>query len=247
MQNKTVLIDGDIILFKFAFRHQKTYQWPGCERHVETNEAGAQRDIERFILELRMKTHCRDFVFCFTSKLNFRYKVLPTYKHNRVNSQPPVLLKVLKDYIRASYPYKVRDWLEADDLMGILGTKEPDKYVLATIDKDFLCLPATVFLWNKMKEPVRISELEADHEFHKQWLMGDTIDGYSGLFRVGKVKAGKILAGCESAQEMTEACLAEYADRCWSYQDCLAQARMARILRHTDYDWKRKEVILWEP
>lgn len=244
---KTLLIDGDIILFKFGFRHQQTTCWPGCEPHTEINETKAKRDIDTFLNTLRMQTHCRDFKFMFTSKKNFRYLELPTYKHNRVNSQPPILIKILKDHIRATFPFETREWLEADDLMGIYGTREPDKYVLATIDKDFLSLPATIFLWNKMKEPVLIDQTEADFNFHMQWLHGDTTDGYHGLKGVGPAKAKKMLVGCECTEEMTEVCLTEYAQHCWSYKDCLAQARMARILRHTDYDQSTKKVILWTP
>ena len=244
---RTVLIDGDIVLFKFGFRHQEVVQWPGCEPCIETNEEQAYKDIDDFLMRLRMQTHCTEFKFIFTNKFNIRYKVLPSYKHNRVSSSPPIMLKILKDYIRATYPFETWKWCEADDVMGILGTQDPDKYVLATIDKDFLCLPATVYLGNKMDEPERISQDIADFNFHMQWLTGDSTDGYKGLKGVGKKRATKILWEAESADEMTERVLEAYMDRCWSREDCLAQARMARILRHTDWDWERKEPILWEP
>ena len=244
---KTLLIDGDIVMFRFAFRHQKTTCWPGCEPYTYVNEAAARRDVDTFASSLLKQTDCKYLKFCFTDKKNFRYLELPTYKQNRANTKPPIMLKMLKDYIRATYPFEVREWLEADDLMGIYGTADPDKYVLATTDKDFLSIPAKVFLWDKMNTPCHITEAEADYAFHMQWLHGDTTDGYYGLKGMGPAKAAKMLENCLSTNEMTEVCLTEYADRCWSYKDCLAQARMARILRHTDYDYKERKPILWEP
>jgi DNA polymerase-1 len=244
---KTLLIDGDILLFKFGFRHQKTFKWANGTESVSIDEDRAKFDVDAFIRDLKLSTRCHDHIVCFTSKLNFRYKVLPTYKHNRVKNTPPILIKIIKDHLRFNHPNKSTDWLEADDLMGILGSRHPDRYVLATIDKDFLSIPCTLFLWNKTwLFPHRISEDEADLQFHTQWLTGDSTDGYSGLKRVGAKGAEKILGDLDPS-EYTDACLEAYMDRCYTYNECLQQARMARILRHTDWDFKKEEVILWEP
>lgn len=245
MSDKILLIDGDIILFKFACRHESKIVWPNGRVSQELDPQRAKWDVDGFVTQLQMQTHCREFKFIFTNKMNFRYKVLPTYKHNRVNSEPPALLKVVKDYIRQTYPWETRDWLEADDLMGIYGTRQPDRYVLATIDKDFLSLPATVFLWNKMDQPQRISQEEADYYFHKQWLMGDRTDGYEGIRGIGPKKAEKILDAAGGA--WTDAVIEAYADKCYSWEAILQQARMARILRHSDYNHVKREVILWTP
>lgn len=248
----TLLIDGDILLFKFAFRHQTKINWGDGIESVSVDEEAAKYDVDVFIDKLVKKTGCGKHIVCFTSKLNFRYKVLPTYKHNRVNSEPPIMLKVIKDHLRATHTWRDCDWLEADDLMGIMGTKQPDEYVLATIDKDFLCLPCTLFNWDKMTFPARISEQEADFWFHYQWLIGDSTDGYTGIKGVGDKGARKILnsntkMNGQTTEEMTEAVLEAYMQRCIPYEQCLQQARMARILRHTDWDWEKNEVILWEP
>ena len=244
--SKTLLIDGDILLFKFAFRHQKTVTWADGEDTVILDPERAKYDTDVFIKDLVRRCGCVDYLICFTSKFNFRYQVLPTYKQNRANSVPPQMIKIIKDHIRFTHPWQTQDWLEADDLMGIMGSRNPGKYVLASIDKDFQAVPCWLFLWNKnWKKPHRISQDEADFWFHYQWLCGDAVDGYKGVFRVGDKKARKIL-DCDPS-EYTDVVLETYMDKCYSYKECLQQARMARILRHTDYNQQTNEVILWEP
>jgi len=244
---KSLLIDGDIVLYVMAFRNQKTFAFPGCEPTVQVDEEKARADVDSFILQLLGRTGCKDYLLCFTNRHNFRYAILPTYKHNRANSTPPELIRPLKAYMKDKHPWRSEPLLEADDLMGILGTKYPGKYVLATIDKDFECLPITLFNWRKDRFPRQISEQHADYRFHWQWLVGDPGDGYKGCYRVGAKGADKALKGCKTSEEMTEAVLELYAAKCYHWDDIIAQARMARILRAEDYDFDRKEPILWTP
>jgi len=243
---KTVLIDADILMFRFAFRHQTEIDWGNgiTSELLESNRAKV--DIDQFIKSLLRKTGCQDYRLCFTHELNFRYSILPTYKANRSHMEPPKLLTILKKYMLDNHPYESWKYLEADDLMGILGTKYPDQYILSTIDKDFESLPVWLFNWDKDKKPRRISEERADYMFHYQWLIGDPGDGYYGCYRIGDKKARRILDEHES-HEWSDAVIETYADRCYTWYEIIQQARMARILRHTDYDFKRKEVILWNP
>jgi len=58
------------------------------------------------------------------------------------------------------------------------------------------------------------------------------------------VKATKIL---EDAEDPWAAIVATYESRGLTEDDALIQARCARILRACDYDFKRREIILWQP
>jgi DNA polymerase-1 len=60
---------------------------------------------------------------------------------------------------------------------------------------------------------------------------------------VGPVKAERILAH----QDHWNAVLNAYEKAGLSEQDALVQARVARILRASDYDFKERKVKLWEP
>lgn len=117
-----------------------------------------------------------------------------------------------------------------------------------------------------------ISEEEA-HKFHMlQTLMGDVTDGYSGCPNIGETKARKIVDEClkatsyehvlsrgprkgevEIRHELTpcdnlwEAVVSHFDAAGLGEDEALRQARVARILQSSDYDFKQKKVILWTP
>ena len=243
---KTLLIDADIIMFRFAFRHQTTIEWSEDVVTVECDEEAAIADLNRFILRLLIQCKCVKYSLCFTHTINFRYSIFSEYKAARSKNTPPLLLSILKQYMKDNHPWMEQKYLEADDLMGILATEKPKEYILATIDKDFKTLPVRLFNWDKDKRPKLISKKEADYWFHYQWLIGDTTDGFKGCWRIGDKKARGILDK-RKPSEWTTAVVETYADKCYSWKEIITQARMARILRHTDWDFESKEVILWEP
>jgi DNA polymerase-1 len=78
-----------------------------------------------------------------------------------------------------------------------------------------------------------------------QTLVGDTSDGYKGCPGVGKVKAEKLLAGNDKLY--WEIVRATFEKAGLTEQDALTQARLARILRFSDWDNEKKEPILWSP
>jgi len=243
---RTLLIDADIFMFKFGFRYQTSIEWGNSIVTVDVDDVRAKRDIDKFILSLLRRTNCADYTLCFTNQINFRYSVFPAYKANRVKNEKPKLLTILKDHMWKNHPCESWKYLEADDLMGVIGTHDPKRYVLATIDKDFESLPVTLFNWDKDKRPRKISKKQANYNFHYQWLKGDPVDGFKGVFGIGDKKARTIL-DARPQREWSAAVVETYADRCYSWKEIIIQARMARILRCTDYDFKKKKPILWTP
>lgn len=192
-----------------------------------------------------------EVLLCFTcTDRNFRYGILPTYKHNRSPQDKPALLKQLREYLQGVYPYKEKSHLEGDDVMGILATLHPDKYLIASIDKDLKQIPGLHYNWNEA-EFREVSEMEGDWWFYRQVLTGDTTDGYKGCPGVGPKKAAKILSLAEEElagnaiwwKKVKEA----YEAKGLTEEDALVQARVARILRAEDYDMKKQEVKLWTP
>jgi len=241
------LIDADIIMYRFAWKHQKKTMWPNGVVTVSTDPSRAINDADRFIGTLVRKTKCQAYRLCFTHKVNFRYSLFPQYKANRADIEPPVLLPILKKHLWDNHPCIDQEWLEADDLMGIHGTRDPNKFILATSDKDFKTLPVSLYLWNEKKPKVKRIDLRtADYWFHFQWLIGDTTDNFKGVYGLGKVTAKKILKGVRH-KDFTRIVMEVYADKCYTWKYLITQARMARILRHTDWDEKEKSVILWSP
>lgn len=271
MTERIALIDSDILLYKFAFRNEERIEWSEEVTSVDVDAAQAYLDADQFIRALTPKVGASSYLLCLSDAQNFRYEVLPSYKHNRVDLERPQLYDALKDYLKANHPWKTKRLLEADDVMGIMGSARPETYVICSLDKDMRTIPGTHFNWNKMEKPEAISEVSADFFFYYQVLIGDSTDGYKGCPGIGPKKATKILMAVfesvtgSDADPLTwkrkvapakiqklqaaywRAIVATYDLKGLTPEDALQQARVARILRHTDYDVQKQEVKLWTP
>ena len=202
-------------------------------------------------------------------------RVDPTYKAVRSNTERPQFLYEVKNWLRSQYDTEERTALEADDVMGILATdpSRTDERIIVSMDKDMLTIPGKLYRPQKGKlQTVTLEEADRYHLY--QTLVGDTTDGYSGLPGTGPEAAAAILdEGLMWLQEqrtfkagprkgMTvlewkarkghhttfspwERVVAAYKKAGLGEGDALKQARMARILRHTDYDGRSP--VLWKP
>lgn len=136
------------------------------------------------------------------------------------------------------------DGLEADDVMGILGSKNTE-FVLVSEDKDMKTIPCQ--LYNHKTQAVDIiTKPEADYNFMLQTLTGDATDGYSGCPKVGPKTAEKILATDEerTLDWMWFKVVEAYKKAGFGEEYALTQARLARILRWREYNG---HVKLWTP
>lgn len=252
--NKTVLIDGDVLLYKFGFRSEEKVEWANGAVSEWSTPDITEDEMDGFIEDLRTRAGCKHIIICLSgpSDTMFRYKIMSSYKHNRKDKEKPELYQHLKDYLIKNYHISSKPILEADDVMGILATKSPGQYVIATVDKDLAQVPGLYLNWNKTDKPVKISVEEADRFFYKQILTGDPVDGFSGIPGVGDKKAEKIInelyeTGVPDEQLVWDRVLEEYMKKDLSESYALTQARMARILRFEDWDGENQCPIYWSP
>ena len=245
-----ILIDADMFAYISAASVEREIDWGNgiWTLHADVEEAKAvMLDKLDYAVEsaLRHLKYSGQFevIFCLSDSENFRKKILPSYKANRIGKRKPCCYKGLVEYIKENFTTYQRDTLEADDCIGILATikQNKGKAVIISGDKDFKSIPAYVynFLSNEF---VNVSEADADRWFLTQCLTGDTADNYTGLPKCGKVGAARILDKDCSWDAVVEA----YTKQGFTKNDALIQARVARILRATDYDFKRKQVKLWD-
>lgn len=246
---RTLLIDADILAFKHAAPAQKTYEWEEgvTSVSVEPIEQVTPR-VDRDVAALKSYLKADEVIICLScpTEQNFRLDVLRTYKGNRDYSKRPLLLGSIKAHLADNYRSYRKDTLEADDIMGILSTHPtlvPGEKIIVSADKDMRCIPGLLFNPEKDTRPRRITEVEADLWHLHQTLMGDPTDNYSGCPGIGKVRAAKVLTENPTWAGVVET----YRKVGLSEADALVQARVARICRHTDYDFKEKKVILWNP
>ena len=171
LKNKTLLVDADIVAYQFAVVNEQEYEWDEETTSKALDLDGALEAVDYFIKRLMVTTKASKALFCFSSSPNFRYDVLPTYKHNRTGEKPELYSEV-RAYIEDNYPCKVKPTLEADDVMGILSTLNPEQMVIATIDKDLMQIQGHHYNWRK-DEYVYVTQEQADKFFYKQIILRD--------------------------------------------------------------------------
>ena len=246
----TLLVDGDIVAYQIAFRTEQPIRW-----QVENDEDGLwtlhsdEKDcrnlIEAYFTLLKKDTQCENVVVAFSDKENYRKKLFTDYKANRSTQRKPLTLNYCKEYISHHFKTIIKPTLEADDVLGILGTGKTIKgtKIIVTTDKDLDQIAGLHYNPVK-KEFYKVSKKEADFNFYLQCLTGDQVDNYKGCPSYGEVKATRVLHGTKNAWKTIVDC---YEEQGLDKKYALVQAQVARILRSTDYNYKRKEVKLWQP
>lgn len=240
-----LLIDGDMIAYRYACACETAVEWePGLwTYHAHTT--GLEDNIRSHIDGLLAKHKAELAVVGLTAANNWRKEIFPDYKSNRASLRKPLLLEQIKTFMRQTLNTWERPTLEADDVLGILAGADISllrgfRRIIVSEDKDFLTIPGLLYRKGRL---IKVSEEDADRAHLFQTLVGDAADGYPGCPGVGPTKANKLLDKAAT----WETVLGAFKKAKLTEDDALTQARIARICRTSDYDFKRKEVILWSP
>lgn len=246
MQKKKLLIDGDILIYKIATQNEIDTHWGDGLWTLHCDEKLCKADVDAQIEDLGAQLEADDYIVALTDSQNFRKDVLPTYKANRKDKRKPMVLNALRKYVMEKHNGVMWKNLEADDVLGIMATEPSDeKRIIVSIDKDLKQIPALIsvdgFVVNET--PLKL----ADYWFMIQTLSGDVVDGYTGLPAVGIKTAEKLLNKYTMVPvlDLWKIVVGLYKEKGFSEQEALQQARVARILRHGEYNKKTGEVKLW--
>mgnify|MGYP003114164935 FL=1 len=129
-------------------------------------------------------------------------------------------------------------------LMGTRLWQTRFEKILVSTDKDLLQIPGLHYNPNKPDEGItEVTEEDGEYNHLFQTLTGDLVDGYSGCPGVGPKTALRILG----SNPCWDKVLGAYKKAGLTEEDALVQARVARILRQSDFNYNKEEVILWEP
>lgn len=258
----TILIDGDILVYQVASACQTApIDWGEgiySPATADLNEATGR--LRAAILSIKNGSGADRVAIALKDSENFRKKIYPGYKANRNPAATPMLRAPLMKWLREEKAKHVwsRPGLEGDDVIGILATSNviiPGEKLIWSIDKDIKQIPG--YHWTPDGVQT-VTEEEGKYLFYLQTLTGDATDHYPGCPGVGPKKAAQILSAAHSARLEAD-CVLSYERLMWIAVDetykakglstdaALTMARVARVLRNTDYDFKRKEPILWSP
>jgi DNA polymerase-1 len=238
---RTLLIDGDIVAYRYSSTVEQEVDWGDDVWSLWADAKEAKKLILQYLDHLVEVTAADDFIFTFSDKDNFRKTIYPDYKHNRKGKRKPTCYKGIKTWLEAEYASIDMPTLEGDDVMGILATSgKYEETVIVSEDKDMKTIPGLLWRAAEMED---ISEEYADYYHLYQTLVGDATDGYKGCKGIGDKRATDIL----SKDPTWEAVVKAYEKAGQTEEEALVQARLARILRASDYNTKTQEPILWTP
>lgn len=253
----TALIDADTLVYAAALSSERAIEWHDHLWTLHSDFDEALVHFNHLLAGIKEATECDDVVMALSdgdSQGRWRVKVLPTYKNNRKKVRRPVVYAPLRQYVHDTFTCYERPTLEGDDVLGILATDNTiitGRKIIVSIDKDLKTIPGELFNYDKPERGVvTVTEEYADYYHLMQALMGDTTDGYSGCPGVGAVSAVKILGAVQDFDGVESAwpkVIKAYAKAGLGEEEALTMARVARILRASDYNFKTKEVILWNP
>ena len=187
----TILIDGDIIAWRIATSIKPDANpyvlYERCNRLIASIFMNTETDYEDFRLFLSGK-----------EKPNFRRLINPEYKANRDKLETPELVFTCKEYLDKTWKAEYIQSYEADDA---LAWNQTSKTIICTIDKDLDMVPGMHYNFITFKS-YAVTELEGLQFFYKQMLIGDTADNIKGVFRIGPVKAAKLIDHLTEEQDM---------------------------------------------
>lgn len=211
MADKTktlLLVDGDVLAFRAASACQHTVESPSGLIQPFARRWEGEAVLDNMIDRLKRRLKADEMVFFLScpGEQNWRLGVDASYKSNRKDSVRPLLLTVLKDYLRRAYGAQHFAFLEADDVVGLYATRadiHPGwRKIVVGRDKDFATIPGEHYQLlddTEGGEPIvrTITPGEAMRAHYVQALSGDAVDGYPGCPGVGKTRAESIVANPE--------------------------------------------------
>jgi DNA polymerase-1 len=266
---KTLLIDGDMLVHRSCIAVEKDTRFLDRYHILFSDAENAWNVLVETLGELANAADTTKVTFTFSDpEVNFRKDFVGAdYKSNRAGSRKPLAYWDTRKRVEENFESFMYPTLEADDVMGIIMTSAPDKYILWSLDKDLKQIPGH----HLVDDEVIVRDLAScDRFFYLQTLAGDVTDGYSGCPGIGVDRASKYLdqglkvvpvpyeltRGPRKGQTETrwedtlsdspwETVVSHYEKAGLTEDDALLNARMARILR--DEDYKNGKVIPWHP
>lgn len=258
--------DGDMLLYRSCAAVEKEVR-VGQYVYLMSSVEDAIGVFSEMLYDLEQAANTEDVVLCLSDRQNWRRNVMKDYKANRKATRKPVAYGELLEYVKAKHETLLLPGLEADDIMGIFANREG--CAIWTLDKDLKQVPGLHLVDDAF---VTITQEEGDRFHLYQAIKGDITDGYAGCPGMGDVGATEFLdapyrwvlterelkSGPNKGQ-MKQEWRREPTDDVWAgvvslYErqglteaDALVQARVARILRDGEYDFKNKKVRLWKP
>ena len=139
-----ILCDADFIVYKACAAAESEVDFGDDVILVTSNFSDAYRATKRELTKLENKLGSfTSIILFFSDSVNFRKKILASYKGHR-NRKKPCGYKRVIEALKKEYKVIIKPTLEADDTMGIYATKYPGN-IIASPDKDMRQIPGLLY------------------------------------------------------------------------------------------------------
>ena len=235
-----LLIDADFIVYKNCAAAETEVDFGRDVILVTSNFSDAYTATKRELTKIRDKFGSfSTLILFFSDSVNFRKKILDSYKGHRNRKKPCGYKRVIKQ-LKTEFEVIIMPHVEADDAMGIYATQHPGN-VIVSPDKDMRQIPGKLY---NLDETLTITPEEGAKWHLIQTLAGDQTDGYGGVPGIGVKRAVSLF---EDKGYSWKTVVNAFLEKDLTEEDALTNARLARILTNDDYDFKQKKPKLWSP
>ena len=236
-----LLVDADYVVYKCCAAAETEIDWGDDVILVTSKFSDAYAAVKRELLKItnNFLWDVPELILFFSDSVNFRKSIQPSYKGHR-NRKKPCGYKRVINQLKTEYEVVIMPTLEADDALGIYATKQPGN-VICSPDKDMRQIPGKLF---DMNETVNVEEAEGKQWHLIQTLAGDQTDGYAGVPGIGVKRAITLF---EEKGYSWKTVVKAFTDKDLSEEVALENARLAKILTASDYDFDKQQPILWSP
>tara|TARA_Y100000114_G_scaffold50443_2_gene46046 strand:- start:5404 stop:6147 length:744 start_codon:yes stop_codon:yes gene_type:complete len=203
-----------------------------------------RRLVDNRIFDILDKTDAETWKGYLTGPGNFRFNVatIKPYKDHR--GEKPFWYRAIYNYLHFDRDCDIIRGMEADDKLAIEQTKDPDRTIICSRDKDLRQVEGWHYIWEagrqKEKGPFYVGELDGYKSFFAQCLTGDPVDNIPGLYKVGE-KAASVqrVQKSETILEAFGYVREEYEHRFGSYWKMFLRenGRLLWMLRSEQDDW----------
>lgn len=265
-----LLLDGDMLIHRSTVAVEKDTRFLDRYHILFSDAEAAWNVLMDTLFDLQHLSGTSEVLITLSDPdRNFRKGLVgDDYKSHRAGTRKPLAYWDTRKRVEDTFATIMMPTLEADDVMGILMTREGgEKFILWSLDKDLKQIPGRHL---KDDEVYTITEQMGTFFFYQQALAGDMTDGYAGCPGIGMDTASRLLINrvkyAPFEHEMTrgprkgqcetrwaevpsdsdwDTVLSGYAKAGLGPMDALYNAQMARILRDVDYPGGK--IKLWKP
>ncbi|WP_418904591.1 5'-3' exonuclease [Helicobacter cetorum] len=257
-QPKTLLLDIDCVIPNIVRRLLSKKSLPKKFASSSLEEVGIVF-LTTQILSIMRKTNCSKTLFFITrGRESFRYQLCDYYKKKRrkFDDEFRALLKALKIALIEKYPLKKGAKIqgehcfeyEADDMISYYKKRNPNHYVIASMDKDVLYSNGGSHFNLKTETFFNVSKKEACFFAYYQCVVGDKGDNIRGVKGIGEINYKDFLNDQAKEPELWEQTIQAFKNKeKLSDEEAKEKALLNMRLVNMHQMIQHGVIKLWEP